>query len=323
MALLAWALLAVAASDALAESPATGGGATTREPILPIPLHLDQDQRKVALGERLFSEPQLSRDDSVACVSCHDLALGGTDHRPRSIGIGGAVGEVNAPTVLNSDLNFRQFWDGRARTLEEQIDGPVHAEGEMGSEWPTVIGKLERSGVYQRAFSAIYPDGITERNVKDAIATFERSLYTPDARFDRFLRGNHEAITADEREGYRIFKSYGCVSCHQGMGVGGNMFQTFGVMADYFADRGDVTRADLGRYNVTKDPADRHVFKVPSLRNVALTAPYFHDGSAESLEDAVAVMGNYQLGRSLSPHEISLIVQFLGTLTGEGRAKVE
>ncbi|MGH7788549.1 MAG: cytochrome-c peroxidase [Candidatus Binatia bacterium] len=303
-----------------APSAAAEAGQATRafnEPIRPIPLTVELDQRKVRLGGQLFHDPQLSRDGRVSCASCHDLARGGVDHRPRSIGIDGAEGEVNAPTVLNSGFNFKQFWDGRADTLEAQVDGPLQHAKEMGSSWAVVISRLSGSAEYAQAFAAIYPDGVTAANVKDAIAVFERSLFTPHARFDQYLRGDDDVLTADEVEGYRLFKSRGCVSCHQGIGVGGNMFQVFGVMADYFAERGNVTTADLGRFNVTQDEADRHVFKVPSLRNVALTAPYFHDGSAPTLEAAVEVMGTYQLGRPLSAAEIARIALFLRTLTGE------
>jgi cytochrome c peroxidase len=174
---------------------------------------------------------------------------------------------------------------------------------------------------YVLAFSELYVDGIQSHTIKDAIATFERSLYTPTARFDRLLRGDSNALTDEEKQGYRIFKEYGCINCHQGVGVGGNMFETFGVMGDYFADRGNVTKADLGRFNVTGDAWDRHVFKVPSLRNVALIPPYSHDGSAKRLEDAVVIMARYQLGRKLSHEETDLIVKFLRTLTGEYQGK--
>ncbi|HKV42682.1 MAG TPA: cytochrome c peroxidase [Blastocatellia bacterium] len=291
------------------------------EPIQPIAEDLVLDQRKVRLGESLFNDPALSGNNSVSCATCHSLTGGGGDGRSSSIGIHGTSGPINAPTVFNSGGNFRQFWDGRAESLEDQIDGPVQAAGEMGSKWPDVIGKLSKSLNYVGAFGALYPDGIQVRNIKDAIATFERSLTTPNSRFDRYLRGDQNALTADEIQGYQIFKSYGCVSCHQGIGVGGNMFQTFGVMADYFADRGHITKADFGRFNVTGDPADRYVFKVPSLRNVELTAPYFHDGSVNTLEGAVQVMGKYQLGRHLSGEETAALVKFLKTLTGEYKGR--
>lgn len=290
---------------------------TSKEPIRPIPMHIQLDENKVALGRKLFHEPKLSHDDNIACSNCHDLSTAGTDGMALSIGINETVGFFNAPTVLNSGFNFRQFWDGRAGSLEEQIEGPIHQSFEMGSSWPEVIGKLERDASYVQAFAAFYPDGIKSDNIKDAIATFERSLYTPNSRLDRYLRGDAKALSPEEEEGYRLFKSFGCVACHQGIGVGGNMFQVFGIMGNYFADRGNIKEIDLGRFNITGDEEDRYVFKVPSLRNVALTAPYFHDGSVERLQDAVRIMARYQLGHKLISREIELLTKFLGTLTGE------
>lgn len=287
------------------------------EPIQPIPLQVKLDRHKVKLGEQLFHDPQLSRDNTISCASCHNLKTGGTDRLVRSVGINGAVGSINSPTVFNSAFNFKQFWDGRAENLKEQIEGPITSELEMGSNWPQIVRKLKQSSDYALLFGQLYPDGINRDNIKDALNEFERSLYTPNSRFDKFLRGKKEALSEKEREGYSLFKAYGCASCHQGINVGGNMFQTFGVMGDYFKDRGGVTEADLGRYNVTGDERDRHVFKVPGLRNVALTPPYFHDGSASTLDEAVAVMGKYQLGRELSQGEIDLLIQFLNALTGE------
>ncbi len=292
-----------------------------QEPLQPLPQRLELNADKVALGEKLFHEPRFSRDNTIACASCHNLATGGVDQKMHSTGVDGAEGSINAPTVFNSGYNLKQFWDGRAETLEEQIDGPLQAANEMGARWSETIRKLQADPIYASAFSSLYPEGVTIHTIKDAIATFESSLSTPDSRFDRFLRGEPNVLSAEEMKGYDLFKAYGCVACHQGMGVGGNMFQTFGIMADYFAERGNPTPVDLGRFNVTKDEQDRHVFKVPSLRNVALTPPYFHDGSAKRLEDAVAVMARYQLGRHLPSDEIALIVKFLRTLTGEYKGR--
>lgn len=302
------------AAVAAATAPAPSG---QPEPIAPIPLHVAFDDRKVALGKMLYHDPILSHDKSLSCASCHRLDEGGTDRRPRSIGIGGQISAVNAPTVFNSGFNFRQFWDGRADTLEAQVDGPLLSKREMGSTWVEVLGRLRREPQYVTAFAALYADGIQRANVAEAIAEFEHSLFTPNARFDRFLRGDTEAISAEERAGYAKFKGYGCVSCHQGVNVGANMFQRMGALRDYFADRGNITPADFGRFNVTGNEADKFFFKVPSLRNVARTAPYFHDGSAATLEEAVAVMAKYQLGRALPPQDLSDIVKFLQTLTGE------
>lgn len=295
--------------------------AETNEPITPLPLTMDLDHHKVVLGEQLFDDPQLSHDNSISCATCHSTSKGGTDQLVHSVGIGGQTGRINAPTVFNSGFNFVQFWDGRAATLELQIDIPTHDPSEMASNWEEIIQKLRNSPAYARDFGAIYADGIQPANVRDSIATFERSLITPNSRFDRYLRGERGILTSDELEGYRLFKDYGCSSCHQGANVGGNLFQKFGVMGDYFGQRGNVTTADFGRFNVTKDETDRYVFKVPSLRNVALTSPYFHDGSARRLEDAVTMMSIYQLGRPLKPGDTDLIVEFLKTLTGEYKGK--
>ncbi len=303
-------------------SEAAVAAATERmgdEPIQAIPSAVALDPRRVALGRRLFHDPLLSGDGSIACASCHPLEQGGADGRPRSIGIRGSVGDINAPSVFNVGLHFRQFWDGRAATLEEQIDGPLHSPKEMGASWEVVLGRLTASADYARAFDEAYPDGVSRDNVKNAIASFERSLLTPNSPFDRYLAGDSEALTERARHGYELFKGYGCIACHQGAAVGGNMFQRLGIVRDYFEDRGDVTRADLGRYNVTGREEDRYVFKVPSLRNVALTGPYFHDGSAATLDEAVRVMGRYQLGREIGGAELAAIVAFLESLTGELR----
>lgn len=288
-----------------------------REPISPIPLDIKLDPARVALGKRLFHEPRLSGDDKVACANCHGLNNGGADHVVHSRGVGGREGGINVPTVFNSGFNFRQFWDGRAETLEGQIDGPILNPVEMASNWPQVLGKLRGDADYREAFAAIYPDGISADNVKNAIATFERSLYTPNSRFDRYLRGDRAALSEDEQAGYRQFKELGCVSCHQGVNVGGNLYEKMGVMEDYFAGRGNVTKADLGRYNQTGIEEQRFEFKVPSLRNVALTAPYFHDGSAATLEQAIQLMAKHQLGVELSEQQQRLVAEFLRTLTGE------
>lgn len=287
------------------------------EPIQPIPLHIELDAQKVALGRELFNEAQLSQDNTVSCATCHHLSEGGMDGLKYGVGINGQVGNINTPTVYNSGFNFRQFWDGRAETLAAQVPGPVHNPIEMGSDWDAIVKKLQGSSHYVSAFASLYPDGITSDNIIDAIVTFERSLYTPNSRFDQFLRGDNSAITKAEKAGYELFKAYGCSSCHQGVNVGGNMYQRMGIVRDYFAERGNVLDADLGRFTITGNDQDRYVFKVPSLRMVAYTAPYFHDGSAPTLNGAVETMAYYQLGRSISDEQVDLLVLFLKTLPGE------
>jgi cytochrome c peroxidase len=290
------------------------------EPITPIPLDLKLDPLKVALGRRLFHDPRLSSDNTISCAHCHNLTKGGMDGLPRSFGIDGKEGHINVPTVFNSGFNFRQFWDGRSASLEDQIDFPINNPLEMGSNWDEVTGKLEQNADYRRDFAAIYQEVIQPSTIKDAIATFERSLITPNGKFDRFLRGEKEALDNEELAGYQLFKDFGCISCHQGRNVGGNMYERFGVVKNYFEHRDNVQEVDYGRYNVTQIEEHRHEFRVPSLRNVALTAPYFHDASANTLEQAVAIMGEYQLGVTLSAVEITQIVKFLTTLTGINQA---
>jgi cytochrome c peroxidase len=288
----------------------------SREPVEPLMPPPAVDPRLVALGRKLFSERRLSADDTVACSSCHDLAHGGVDGRPASVGIHGQTGAVNAPTVYNSGLNFVQFWDGRARTLEEQVNGPLTNPLEMGSNWQQAVIKIAGDADYRARFSTLFSDGVTPENVRNAIAAFERTLVTTDSPFDRWLNGETGALTVQERAGYDLFKGVGCIACHQGRNVGGNMLQRFGLFGDYFADRGHVTAADYGRFNVTGDEADRFVFRVPSLRYAARTAPYFHDGSAQTLTQAVQVMAKYQLGRTFSEAQVASIVAFIESLAG-------
>lgn len=309
-------LAALAVGIALGVCAGAAAAANADEPLRPLPERLGLDHRKVELGSLLFVDKRLSADGTIACSSCHDFANGGADPRPRSIGIHGAASAVNAPSVFNSGLNFRELWNGSAPSLEAFVTGVVQNPKVFGSKWSDVVLKISRDPDLDARFAALYGDGVTRDNIVDALATYARSLVTP-SRFDRYLRGDTRAITAEEAQGYERFKSYGCIACHQGVNVGGNMYQKFGVMGDYFRDHGHDTPADQGRYAVTGRDSDRHVFKVPSLRNVALTAPYFHDGSAPTLEAAVGVMFRYQLGRTAPPVDRALIVQFLKTLTGE------
>ena len=277
------------------------------------------DAKKVALGDQLFHDPRLSADNSISCAHCHDLVNGGgTDNLPHSFGVQGSEGNINTPTVYNAAYNLAQFWDGRAKTLEAQIDGPTHNPAEMASNWMQIIEKLTKDPVYRQSFKQAYGEKvITAEHIKDAIATFERSLITVDSPFDQYLRGQDDAISSDAKKGYALFQSYGCVSCHQGSNFGGNMFQTLGIFGDYFKDRGgEITLADAGRLNVTQDHADQHRFKVPSLRLVTLTAPYFHDGSIETLPDAIHTMAKYQLGRSIPESDVTLMITFLHSLVG-------
>ncbi len=291
-------------------------------PIQPISAPKKLDQDKVSLGERLFHEPRLSVTNKISCASCHTLETGGVDRLVNSIGVYGGVGDTNSPTVFNSSLNIAQFWDGRVGTLDQQIDGPIHNPKELGTNWSEVVNKLNSDKQYKLLFSSLYPDGVTARNIKNAITTFEQSLLTVNAPFDRYLQGDLNAINDRARQGYEKFAEFGCIACHQGKNVGGNLYQPLGIMGDYFFDRGTkITKSDLGRFNVTGLEQDKHVFRVPSLRLAPLTAPYFHDGSAASLKDAIRIMIKYQLGRQSSEEDEDLIIEFLNTLVGEYRGK--
>ncbi len=283
------------------------------EPIQPIPLKIDYDPEKVELGKMLYFDPRLSKSGFISCNSCHNLATGGVDNLPRSIGHKWQFGGINAPTVLNSRYNIAQFWDGRARDLKEQAGGPIENPVEMAFSHDLAVKVIQSIPQYVQRFKNVYgTDQIDIDKITDAIAAFEETLITPNSRFDQWLRGDDKALTPEEKEGYQLFKEKGCITCHNGIGVGGNMFQKFGVVKPYEKDT-----KTLGRYEVTKTEADKYVFKVPILRNVELTYPYFHDGSTYSLSEAVNIMAEYQLGIELTSEETRKIVAFLKTLTGE------
>ena len=279
------------------------------EPISPIPLTIEVDKQKVQLGKKLFFDTILSRDNTISCASCHDLENGGDDGLKFSFGIKGQEGDINAPTVLNSVYNFRQFWNGRAENLAHQSWGPIENPVEMGNTFRQLIATLKETP-YKKQFDDIYADGITKINIGDAIAEFEKTLITPNAPFDKYLRGDKSAITQNQKEGYELFKSKGCIACHHGINVGGNLYNKFGVMKNAQSKR-------LGRYEVTKKESDKYYFKVPSLRNVEHTAPYLHDGRFENLENVVKFMARYQLGRIITKDEIEKITSFLKSLSGE------
>lgn len=316
-----WVL--VQRSDALVtrvvvDGPLQALGPSATQALLPLPEAPVVPADKVALGERLFADKRLSSDGTVSCLSCHDLKAGGADGRPTARGVQGRTGTVNTPTVFNAHLNFVQFWDGRARTLADQAAGPILNPLEMASNWPDVLAMLRADPVYVVQFQTSYGGDMSPQTVTDAIATYEKTLVTPNSRFDRYLRGQGDALTALELKGYRSFLALGCASCHQGVGIGGNLFQPFGIFLTRPVS-GAEPPSDLGRYNVTGQVSDKGVFKVPSLRNVALTAPYFHDGSVATLEEAVWWMGRAQLGRELSVTDVAALSAFLRTLTGEWR----
>ena len=317
----ALAALLLAAGLAFAQHapvpPATD--AANHEALVPLPPAIAVDPAQTAIGERLFRDPRLSQNRDMACTACHYLESGGGDGLPFAKTADGAILARNSPTIFNVAFNFAYNWDGVADTLEAHADRLLLNPKIMRADWPELLARLKDDAEYVRAFAAAYPEGgITKSNVLSALASYERSLITPDARFDRYLRGEANALTVAERQGYALFTGYGCVACHQGVNIGGNMYQKFGVFEDVLTPVSqDAATADLGRFNVTQVERDRGVFRVPSLRNVALTAPYFHDGRAATLEDAVKTMARVQLGKTLPPEEINLIVQSLRSLTGE------
>ena len=281
----------------------------TADQITPLPMSVKTDPKKVELGKMLFFDPRLSKDGTVSCASCHDLDNGGDDGQRVSTGINGKKGSVNAPTVLNAVFNFKQFWDGRAKDLQEQAEGPIENPVEMGNNFENLIKTLKNTE-YKELFSKIYKDGITKNNITNAIAEFEKTLITPNSPFDRYLRGDKNAISKKQKEGYELFITKGCISCHQGKNIGGNMFNKFGVVIS-------IDTKNLGRYNVTKKEEDKYFFKVPSLRNITLTAPYFHDGSQKDLKQVVFFMAKYQVGRPISDEEVDKILSFFKSLEGE------
>ena len=283
----------------------------TQSLIQPIPLHPTYNITKARLGKKLFFDTKLSHDGTISCASCHVIGQGGDDGQRVSFGINGQRGGRNAPTVLNARYNIAQFWDGRAKDLQDQASGPVENPVEMGSNFKEVVAKLNKDKNYQKEFFAIYKKGITKETITDAIAEFEKTLTTPNSKFDKYLRGDKNALTKDELKGYHLFKDYGCISCHNGINIGGNLFQKIGVFkTTYKTD-------DFGVYDVTKKEEDKYYFKVPSLRNIALTAPYSHDGKVKTLDDAIKLMSKLQIGYELDEDEILYIKKFLNTLTGE------
>ncbi len=283
------------------------------EPIKPIKAAAPEDKGMVELGKMLFFDPRLSKSGFISCNSCHNLSMGGTDNIKTSIGHNWQAGPINSPTVLNSTLSLAQFWDGRAKGLKEQAGGPIANPGEMASTHKLAVDVLHSIPQYRGRFKQVFgAEEISIDMVTDAIAAFEETLVTPDSRFDQWLKGDKKAINQAELEGYKLFKESGCVSCHYGEAVGGSSFQKMGVIAPYKT----ASKAE-GRKGVTGKDIDRLVFKVPTLRNIELTYPYFHDGAVATLEEAVNKMGQLQLGVDFSIAENTKIVAFLKTLTGK------
>ena len=283
------------------------------EPIQPISAARNIDLAQAELGKKLFFDPRLSKSGFISCNSCHNLSMGGTDNLKTSIGHNWQQGPINSPTVLNSSMNIAQFWDGRAEDLQAQAGGPISNPGEMASNHALTVDVLQSIPEYVREFKQMSgKSGISIEQVTGAIAEFEKTLVTPNSRFDQWLLGDKMALTARELTGYQLFKDSGCVACHNGPAVGASSFQKMGIVKTY-----ETKNPAQGLSGVTGKDSDRFKFKVPTLRNIELTYPYFHDGEAETLTEAVDVMGRLQLGRTFTLDENANIVAFLKTLTGE------
>lgn len=280
--------------------------------ITPLPTSIPYDKEKAMLGKQLYMDTSLSKDGKVSCNTCHDLKKYGVDNEIFSIGADGVLDEpFNSPTTFNSVFNFVQFWDGKAKNLADQAKNPFINPKEMAlKDEAEVVKRVEANAKYKASFDKIYGE-ITMQNITDAIAEFEKTLITPNAPFDRYLNGDENAISSQAKRGWEAFKSNGCVACHQGQNVGGTMYQKIGIFEPY------PNQENLGRYEITKIESDKMVFKVPSLRNVAKTAPYYHDGSIPTLDACVQFMAYYQLGRFLDQQTVDDIVAFLESLTGE------
>ncbi|TKX31026.1 cytochrome-c peroxidase [Campylobacter aviculae] len=279
--------------------------------ITPIPDNLPYDKTKASLGKKLYMDTSLSKDGKVSCNTCHNIKNYGVDNTSNSIGVDNQLDTpFNTPTTFNSVFNFVQFWNGRAQNLAEQIKGPLFDPKEMGLTPEILLQKINANPDYVKSFGDIYGE-ISVDNIADAIAEFEKTLITPNSPFDRYLKGDKDAISEKAKRGYEEFKAQGCISCHQGQNIGGNMFQKIGIFQEF------PDQSNLGRYEITKKESDKMVFKVPSLRNIAKTAPYYHDGSIPTLDACVQFMAYYQLGKFLNQETVDSIVAFLESLTGE------
>jgi cytochrome c peroxidase len=307
---LQWTLRAISCAAMMLAGAAL---AQASEPVQPIAAAKITEPAKVELGKKLFFEPRLSKSGFISCNSCHNLGMGGSDNHKTSIGDKGQKGPINSPTVLNSRNNLAQFWDGRAKDLKEQAGGPIANPGEMAFSHELAVDMLRSIPQYVSEFKKVFGhDKLTIDEVTTAIAAFEDTLVTPNSRFDKWLKGDKKALKPQELAGYQLFKVNGCVACHNGPNLGGNSFQKMGVVEPF-----KTSNPAEGRVAVTGKDADRFNFKVPTLRNVELTYPYFHDGSADTLGQAVDTMGRLQLGRNFSEVENAQIVAFLKTLTGD------
>jgi cytochrome c peroxidase len=286
--------------SAVPSQPLESNSTITEEPITPIPKPAPIDPLKIKLGERLFGDPRLSHDNSRSCLSCHDVSTNGASAKRQDVGLDGSSLPFNTLTIFNATLNFRLGWEGKLRTVESDAKAALENPQVMGVGISELSEKLGVDSSMRRDFIAAYGSGPGAGNILDAIASFEQTLVTPGSRFDRWLMGDAAALSADELDGYRLFKSLGCASCHQGVNVGGNLFERQGIFHPLASPKPEILR-------------------VPSLRNVATTPPYFHDGSAQTLDEAVRKMGLAQLNSTLTDQQVKAIVGYLQTLTGNYR----
>ncbi len=314
-ALLTWA----AAARAKDYGKNTAAPEFQQEPVRPISNIPTVNPEKVSLGLALYNDTRISADNTISCATCHDLKKGGTDQLPVSIGIRDQEGPINAPTVFNAVYNLAQFWDGRTADLQEQASGPPLDMKEMGNvSFDGIVERLSADPALKARFAGLYPEGITQNSITDAIAEFEKTLITPNSAFDKYLKGDGSAMTPMQISGYDAFKRVGCATCHVGEALGGRSYEYVGLYGDYYADRGtEITDADKGRAKFTEKDKDLYRQKVPLLRNIALTPPYLHDATAKTVKDAVITMNTYQVKAKLSDEEIEAVTEFMNALTGE------
>lgn len=287
-----------------------------KEAIPPVPDLPNTSPAKIALGKKLFSDPLFSQDNSLACASCHSLKNAGVDGLTKYRGIDQKSGDLNTPTVLNAALNTRFFWDGRAADLNAVIEDHIQDKSIFNNTWPVIIDRIKDNSTLKKDFAAADINTIDANTIKGVLVDYLNTLLTPNSPFDRYLKGDKGALSPDAVKGYELFKQYGCVTCHQGPNLGGNLYQKMGIYSDYLAQKGKISQADLGRFNVTGKDKDRAVFMVPGLRNISLTGPYLHDGEAHTLEAVIELMGIYEVGQPIPPFDVPYIVKFLESLNG-------
>lgn len=297
--------------------------AMENDAIVPIePSKTNESTQKIAdFGEHLYNSKLFSKSKSQSCASCHDFDKGGCDNLSTYQQIDDTPGQYNTPTIFNSSLNFRQFWNGRADDIAQAINDHVMDNTVFDNHWPKIIESMNSDETLVSLHNQAFSQALSKESVQQALTIYIEQLLTPNSPFDRYLKGDKTAMSDDAIQGYQLFQKYGCNTCHQGPNMGGNLYQKMGIYKNYFDDKGVVTEADLGLFNVTHKEEDKYIFKVPSLRNVSRTAPYMHDGQIDTLEEMVEIMGVYQVGQAIPSYDVPLIVKFLEALNGENPKK--